>query len=74
MLIAAGVLLLLCICLVTLGGIFAAGVRRASASGDLNVLEEIRQLVAPHLPVSSANVTEPAEVKYLPRKGWRPSA
>ena len=66
MLIAAGVLLLLCICLVTLGGIFA--------SGDLNVLEEIRQLVAPHLPVSSANVTEPADVKYLPRKGWRPSA
>ncbi len=38
------------------------------------VLEEIRQLLAPHLPVSSANVTEPAEFKYLPRGGWRPSA
>lgn len=37
------------------------------------VLEEIQQLLAPHLPVSSANVTQTADVKYLPPKGWRPS-
>ncbi len=36
------------------------------------VLEEIRQLLAPHLPINSPNVAEPADVKSLPHKGWRP--
>lgn len=38
------------------------------------VLEEIRQLLAPHLAAKSANIVNPPDAKYLPRKGWRPSA
>ena len=76
MLIAAGVLLLLCICLVTLGGIFAAGVRRASAEAApaISTCSRKSGSFRAHLPVIPANVTKPADVKYLPRRGWRPSA
>ncbi len=38
------------------------------------VLEEIRQLLAPHLAAKCANIVNPPDAKYLPRKGWRPSA
>ena len=37
------------------------------------VLDEIRQLLAPHLRMNSPTVSEPADSKYLPPKGWRPS-
>lgn len=37
------------------------------------VLDEIRQLLAPHLRIDAANVSESAEATYLPAKSWRPS-
>ena len=38
------------------------------------VLDEIRQLLAPHLRMNSTNVTDSSAATYLPPKGWRPSA
>ena len=37
------------------------------------VLDEIRQLLAPHLRMNSANVSEPGDAAYMPPKAWRPS-
>lgn len=38
------------------------------------VLDEIRQLLAPHLRMNSLTMTEPSDAKYLRPQGWRPSA
>lgn len=38
------------------------------------VLDEIRQLLAPHLRIKPPNVSDSSDSKYLPAKGWRPSA
>ena len=37
------------------------------------VLDEIRQLLAPHLRINSANVSESADASYVPANSWRPS-
>ena len=37
------------------------------------VLEEIRQLLAPHLRLSAPTVAEGADSRYVPAQGWRPS-
>ena len=37
------------------------------------VLDEIRQLLAPHLRMKAPTVTESSESKYMPPQAWRPS-
>lgn len=37
------------------------------------VLDEIRQLLAPHLRLHAPTVVERREASYVPAKGWRPS-
>ena len=37
------------------------------------VLDEIRQLLAPHLRINSPNVSESADANYMPSQAWRPS-
>ncbi len=37
------------------------------------VLDEIRQLLAPHLRMNSANVSDSSDASYIPPKAWRPS-
>lgn len=36
-------------------------------------LEEIRQLLAPHLRLNSPTVTDSADASYMPAQSWRPS-
>jgi very-short-patch-repair endonuclease len=36
-------------------------------------LDEIRQLLAPHLRLQAPSVAESADAAYLPAAGWRPS-
>ena len=37
------------------------------------VLDEIRQLLSPHLRIKSPTVSDSSDSKYMPPKGWRPS-
>ena len=37
------------------------------------VLDEIRQLLAPHLRINSATISESGDASYMPAKAWRPS-
>ena len=37
------------------------------------VLDEIRQLLAPHLRMNSVTVSESSDSKYIPPQAWRPS-
>lgn len=37
------------------------------------VLDEIRQLLSPHLRMNSPTVTESSDAGYMPPRGWRPS-